>query len=571
VRFLHQFRRRDHQAVRDERVLAAGRFFLATTGLAAIYLDPTEPAQFAGLMYALLIGYALYSLVVLLLSKRNAPIGPWFARTVHTIDILWTSILTALSQGAVSPFFLFFLFAVLAAAYRWGLWETVMTSSVTAGIFALQSVISATGWIPIWATSGNNDLNFIVTRIAYLLLTGFLLGYLAEQEKSNRAEIAASNAVATTISLESGLQGSIAALGPAIQRMFDAQSVDIVIHDPDSEQTLLWRFRRANKEDKTVTDAYPLECDAKTRDAWLFHTPVAAWYAERAAAPNSDVTLPTLLLASRPFANVMGVNLGVSREWQGRVLLFDVPRRTLDQRLRFLLTVAHRITPAISNVFLITRLRTRAGVEERARVSRELHDGVIQTLISAEMRTEVLRRRSERECASFVPDVAHVQELLRAEIVSLRQLMQALSPVELDSPEQLPEFLGLVIERFRRDTGISARFMCNIAGMALPLRSAIEVIRIVQEALVNVRKHSGARTVVVALSQQNGRWTLSIQDDGRGFGFAGRLSGNELNARVLGPSVIAQRVRTLHGQLAIESAPDTGARIIVTFEGPPNA
>src|SRR5204863_1945988 len=114
-------------------------------------------------------------------------------------------------------------------------------------------------------------------------------------------------------------------------------------------------------------------------------------------------------------------------------------------------------------------------------------------------------------------------------------------PVDLDSPDQLGELLGLTVERFRRDTGINARFISDANTAALPMRTAIEVVRIVQEGLVNVRKHSAARTVIVRLRQRDSEWTVTIEDDGRGFEFTGQVTGADLNARVLGPSVIAQR------------------------------
>ena len=83
-----------------------------------------------------------------------------------------------------------------------------------------------------------------------------------------------------------------------------------------------------------------------------------------------------------------------------------------------------------------------------------------------------------------------------------------------------------------------------------------ELTRIVQEGLVNVRKHSHARSARVRLSARNGHWTLLIEDDGRGFPFAGRLTQTELDAQGKGPLVIKERVRVIAGELAIESNRD---------------
>ena len=72
--------------------------------------------------------------------------------------------------------------------------------------------------------------------------------------------------------------------------------------------------------------------------------------------------------------------------------------------------------------------------------------------------------------------------------------MQELRPVELDAPHHLPDVLAQLVERFGRDTGVSATFVASVNTARLPLRLAVEVVRIVQEALVNVRKHSRATT-----------------------------------------------------------------------------
>jgi two-component system, NarL family, sensor histidine kinase DegS len=88
-----------------------------------------------------------------------------------------------------------------------------------------------------------------------------------------------------------------------------------------------------------------------------------------------------------------------------------------------------------------------------------------------------------------------------------------------------------------------------------------EVARIVQEALVNVRKHSQARQVLVRFGATNGNWKMEIEDDGRGFPFSGRLSQRDLDSMGKGPAVIKERVRLIEGELTIESHPGQGSRL----------
>jgi len=119
------------------------------------------------------------------------------------------------------------------------------------------------------------------------------------------------------------------------------------------------------------------------------------------------------------------------------------------------------------------------------------------------------------------------------------------------------------VERFRRETGVSAQFVSELERIDLPQKVCRELARIVQESLVNVRKHSGARNVLVRLARRSDNLQLTVEDDGRGFQFSGKLSGAELETMGKGPAVIKERVRLLAGELTIESTPGQGARLEV--------
>ena len=88
-----------------------------------------------------------------------------------------------------------------------------------------------------------------------------------------------------------------------------------------------------------------------------------------------------------------------------------------------------------------------------------------------------------------------------------------MKPVEI-RPADLLDFLADSVARFGRETG--ARFLSKFEAVVLPPRVCREVARIVQEALVNVRKHSGAHRVLVRFQRDNGNWKLVIDDDDRG-------------------------------------------------------
>jgi len=217
----------------------------------------------------------------------------------------------------------------------------------------------------------------------------------------------------------------------------------------------------------------------------------------------------------------------------------------------------------VYNVYLLRRLRLRAGAVERARVARELHDGAVQSLIAMEMQVDVVRRQCSGESEVVSSELGRIQSLLREEVLKLRELMQEMKSIDVDS-RKLPIFVTDTVERFQRETGIGARFVFDLEPSGMEPRVCREVARIVQEALVNVRKHSKARHVLVRLDANGSEWKLTIEDDGQGFDFSGRLTQSELDQARKGPVVIKERVRLIDGELTIESNPGQGSRLEIT-------
>jgi signal transduction histidine kinase len=161
-------------------------------------------------------------------------------------------------------------------------------------------------------------------------------------------------------------------------------------------------------------------------------------------------------------------------------------------------------------------------------------------------------------------ELLDLQELAQKEAASIRNLLQQLKPIDVD-PEHVVDFLSGMVERYRYETGISAAFVCDVPDLKLPPSICREVTRIVQEALTNVLKHSGAEDVVVRLGSESGLWTLIIEDNGRGFAFAGRLDTAALEKSRRGPLVIKDRVRAMGAELFIDSRPGQGARLEIRF------
>ncbi len=570
---------------RIERWLATARVFLALTTLAAIYMDPTQfgPSPVA---IALLGLYLIHGVLVMTLLRRREKSTYGFRLLVHTADIIWPAFISVFAEGPRSPFFLFFVFVLAAAAYRWGLWETLGTAAAEVVLLWIESLVLLNVSLPV---SGRlpwhflNGLRVNVTEFepkrlfmqsVYLVVMGLLLGYLAEQQKTLRAEKAFVTQMIAKARVEEGLTGTLGAIFGDILRMYGASRLLIASHELHSHRMFLGELR---PNGAAPGELRWLESKPGDINLYLYECAGSVCYATQkngklsllvidtngAMLPASDAEPLSNLRQAQPFKSLITVTFVFGGDWMGRVFLLDpLWHGEKLEELRFLLDLVHQVGPAIYNVYLLHRLRRRAGAAERARFARELHDGAVQSLIGVELQVDVLKRQASSD-GKVGAELSRIQGLLREEVLKLRELMQQMKSMDVDSERLLP-VLRDAVERFQRETGISARFVTDMEHPDMPQKVCREVVRIVQEGLVNIRKHSGAQHVLVRLSSAGKKWRLSLEDDGKGFPFAGRFTQIQLDEMGKGPMIIKERVRLIAGELTVESNPGQGTRLEVT-------
>lgn len=471
-----------------------------------------------------------------------------------------------------------------ASAYRWGLRETFGTAVATVALLWVESFAVGHGaahWVdlqlaryhlrPLGVNVAQFEPKHLFMLSAYLLVMGLLLGYLAEQQKRLRSERAVIAVILGRARVEAGLTGTLQEILSELLTMYGARRAVIAsqetnkyrvfvgeVHAGDSGAARM-RWLESLPSDRE-TYLYESEADAalalRHRDRYQF----LALNREgiRLRSPEQPLAGLTKLYS---FDTLATVSFLFGQEWWGRIFLIDPEfGGEREEELRFLQELVRQVGPAVYNVYLLRRLRQRAGAVERARVARELHDGAVQSLIAMEMQVDVLRRQASAESSPLTAELGRIQGLLREEVLKLRDLMQQMKSLDLDSSNFI-RFLEDTVERFQRETGINATLVSEIVKVEMTQRACRELARIVQEALVNVRKHSGAKHVLVRLSENPTHTILAIEDDGRGFPFSGKLSQADLESTGKGPMVIRERVRLIEAELTVESTPGQSARI----------
>jgi len=212
---------------------------------------------------------------------------------------------------------------------------------------------------------------------------------------------------------------------------------------------------------------------------------------------------------------------------------------------------------AIDNAHLNQRLRTLAVAEERVRIAREIHDGMAQILAYVNTKAQAVKAyldkgKTDQASAQLEQLAAAAREVYtdaREGIMALR--------TQVGPDQTLGEVLQDYVERWEMQTGISSSL--EIEG-EIPISASVELqlLRILQEALSNVRKHSGATRVDVKLHQERDRLIASVEDDGTGFDPSSRP--REAFPR-FGLAIMRERAESIDGSLDLETSPGGGTRV----------
>jgi signal transduction histidine kinase len=201
-----------------------------------------------------------------------------------------------------------------------------------------------------------------------------------------------------------------------------------------------------------------------------------------------------------------------------------------------------------------------AQEDERKRIARELHDETSQALTSLMLGLKLLEQRPD--LAGTREALADLRAVAGKTLDSVHDLALQLRPSVLDDLGLVPAVDRLVAD-LQRTHGIAAAFETNLrAGPRLPAAMETALYRITQEALTNVGRHAGARSVSVVLEARRGSVRLIVEDDGRGFD-AARFLPDARDDRSLGIFGMRERATLLGGSLTIESTPRTGTTVFV--------
>lgn len=241
------------------------------------------------------------------------------------------------------------------------------------------------------------------------------------------------------------------------------------------------------------------------------------------------------------------------------------PRAWTEAELRWLTAIGRQIGMMIHHAQLVERLRDQAVLQERTRLGQEIHDGLAQAVGYLGVQTKHIHDLLERGLSEEAH--AKIQEMEQAVAGMYKDVCGTLRDLRtIMTPDSgfLPSFRSYLCE-YEARTGIQAHLILEDETLVeLPAFTLIQVTRIIQEALTNVRKHARARHVWVSFERDAQATRVTIADDGIGFDRDRVLTPPQ---RGFGLQIMRERAESIGGSIRLASKPGEGTQVIVLLPG----
>lgn len=559
---------------RVEQTIATSRVMLSGAGVLTIWMVSKAP-DWSPAVLPLALVYAAFALAVLLTLPALRRVTWGAVVAIHLTDIAAAGLFTLLTDGPDGVSFTFLSYPLLTAAARWGLYETLSTAATAVVLIAFEVRWVFDAWLGTQPPGLAGFMGSLATlRTASLLAIALVVGYLSDAEKRRRAEALSVTRMLRAVRVGDSVESAFDDVLRETQRVFDAKRVVLIAQEHRTGRTYLWETPASPGSTAFV------EIGREDGHRCLVPLPGVGAYVWRrgfgrgwglvavdeqgASLGTAGTVLPAEWPALPPFRRAVVATLPFDARWMTRVFVLDVPvLLEREEAARTAQRIIIKVGPALYQHYQLRRIRERAARTERARIVRELHDGPVQSLLGVDMELAVLRRSARERAPQLDADLARFHEAVKHEVVSLREVFEGVRAGTGPS-RAIQQDLAEMTRRFAVYTGIDARFASEHPGLTLPPTPRRELLRVVHEALVNVRKHSRARRVVVASRIQADDLLVRIEDSGCGFPWAGVRTGEELRASGAGPWAMLDRLGSFGGTLVITSRPGQGATVEIS-------
>jgi len=541
---------------RADRLIAAARLVIVMFTVLAVWLDPElAGARTKVVLVSAAVIFAFYAVALAFVSG-------WRLMTdrarlvVHVTDFLMYAILVVLTQGPV----VFLIFWIFCGQIRFGTRGAIVSASIAAVTYGALTVLSS---------SLRVEPGYLVLRCASLMTVSLLVISFGAYERRVRAELAE---IAAWPQSGTANRGALVKETLSVAREL-MRAHTAAVYWEEAEEPWVW-VGRVTGDTFTLSREGPDFADSLMDDGVGDATFLCDWSRGRGTTVYKGDRGPRAVKSSviasdtrRRFdLGTAAVSSAVKSDVvQGR-LIFGFAREVSLDDMPLSDVIARLVAARLDHAASAERMRDSAVGEERLRVARDLHDGLLQSLTGAALQLESLLRLIGSDDDLARARVRNVQQVIEADQRELRSFITQLRP-EAAAPRSasLLARLETLAARFERQWNVGVQITMEPESPNLSDSLASEIYNIVTEAAANAAKHAGGTHIDVHIDADGDEVVITVQDDGKGFPFHGTYDLGMLDDLKRGPVTLKERVASLNGDLRLESSP-TGTRLEVTLE-----
>jgi len=513
---------------------------LASMFLLATWLDHSQTAQLSHPAYLVLVGYALFAVVMTALTWRNWWLDARLAVPAHLVDMAVFMVVVFSASGYTSPFFIFFILPLLSAAIRWGWRETLMTAMALI-------IVHLTGGLLV-AESQNFEVQRFIVRSSHLLILSLVLVWFGVHQQFTRLffgmdeldrriardEDPLPQALALAMAAARANSGALLVGSPGDRRL---RGVRIVVDDVSVLET----------QASLMHEALPVvmfDLDHNRALTQRGH----GWYRFAPASKLLDAEAIRATGAVEGF--VAQIRSGTRHGW---LVLWDVAELSVDF-LDLGVELASAAGAVLDHDALLSAIEEGAAARTRLSLARDVHDSVVQFLAGATFRVEAIIRSARS--AQVKLDLQELKRLLIEEQGEIRSFMLALRrDRELELTEAVEELKALA-RRLGKQWSIDCSVAASSDSASVPIKLQLDLQQLLREAVANAVKHGGANRVDVDVDVDGERLRMQVADNGSGFIPA--------NGAPIEPWSLKERVDRARGSLSLYSEPGR-TNIVITL------
>jgi signal transduction histidine kinase len=473
----------------------------------------------------------------------------WRAEAMLLLDLALAVAMITLTGNWSSPLILTPLPTVILAAYAWGYREGLAAAALTGATIALADALSGVS-----EDALRTGILASVVVVLAALVGGFTRQLWLEAERRQqetldqvtRMSIAndllhALHDVVQTLPSSLDLSDVVASAQETFRELVDSTVAIVLIPDDTSDAWHVELAEGVRMEDTLSPDELPVTLKHALRTSGVIR---ANDLTPGSNAACGDETQSVLATALRAHDRVVGL---VSIEHRNA-------NAYTEEDASLITGLASSLALAVDNARWFSRLRTLGAEAERARIARDLHDNVAQSLAYVGFELDRLAAAHGDD-----QELKDLQGVVRGVVAELRETLYQLRATVSEN-QDLVDVAKEYITRWSTRTGVATDFAPDTGGRRVPVQVEQELWRILQESLTNVERHADASHAWISWRIGDGRAQLEVRDDGRG------MDTDAVSRERYGLVGIRERADAVGAHVTLVSEPQGGTTVLVELE-----